>query len=54
MSERIRVALDLKTSGARVDTVRKARNQKVILRCASKTDLNLVKDQVKTSSGLKV
>ncbi|KAF9787528.1 hypothetical protein SFRURICE_000378 [Spodoptera frugiperda] len=29
--ERIRVALDLKTSGARVDTVRKARNQKVIL-----------------------
>uniref|UniRef100_A0A2H1VPY1 SFRICE_010251 n=1 Tax=Spodoptera frugiperda TaxID=7108 RepID=A0A2H1VPY1_SPOFR len=52
--ERIRVALDLKTSGARVDTVRKARNQKVILRCASKTDLNLVKEQVKTSSGLKV
>ncbi|KAJ8720701.1 hypothetical protein PYW08_006166 [Mythimna loreyi] len=52
--ERIRVALDLKTSGARVDTVRKARNQKVVLRCASKKDLNLVKDQFKVNSGLKV
>ncbi|KAF9416572.1 hypothetical protein HW555_006147, partial [Spodoptera exigua] len=52
--ERIRLALDLKTSGARVDTVRKARNQKVVLRCASKTDLNLVKDQFKSNSGLKV
>ncbi|KAJ8705880.1 hypothetical protein PYW08_012926 [Mythimna loreyi] len=52
--ERIRVALDLKTSGARVDTVRKARNQKVVLRCATKKDLNLVKDQFKVNSGLKV
>ncbi|XP_050563632.1 uncharacterized protein LOC126910634 [Spodoptera frugiperda] len=52
--ERIRTALDLKTTGARVDTVRKARNQKVVLRCASKSDLKLIKDQVRTNEGLKV
>lgn len=52
--ERIRSALDLKTSGARVDTVRKARNQKVVLRCASKADLNLIKGQVQSNAGLKV
>ncbi|KAF9414898.1 hypothetical protein HW555_007289, partial [Spodoptera exigua] len=52
--ERIRDALDLKATGARVDAVRKARNQKVVLRCASKTDLGLIKDQFKSSKGLKV
>lgn len=52
--ERIRTALDLKTSGARVDTVRKARNQKVVLRCASKADLKLIRDQFKSNEGLKV
>ncbi|KAH9643462.1 hypothetical protein HF086_017243 [Spodoptera exigua] len=49
--ERIRDALDLKATGARVDAVRKARNQKVVLRCASKTDLGLIKDQFKSSKG---
>lgn len=52
--ERIRTALDLKASGARVDTVRKARNQKVVLRCASKSDLNIIRDQFKSNAGLKV
>ncbi|KAH9635596.1 hypothetical protein HF086_012265 [Spodoptera exigua] len=52
--ERIKDALDLKATGARVDAVRKARNQKVVLRCASKTDLGLIKDQFKSSKGLKV
>ncbi|KAH9637116.1 hypothetical protein HF086_002810 [Spodoptera exigua] len=33
--ERIKDALDLKATGARVNAVRKARNQKVVLRCAS-------------------
>ncbi|KAJ8715028.1 hypothetical protein PYW08_005009 [Mythimna loreyi] len=52
--ERIKAALDFKTTGAKVDAVRKARNQKVILRCASKADLNLVRDQFKKNEGLKV
>ncbi|CAH1638861.1 unnamed protein product [Spodoptera littoralis] len=52
--ERIREALDLKTTGARVDAVRKARNQKVVLRCASKADLGLVRDQFKSNKGLRV
>lgn len=51
--ESIRQALDTK-SGARVDRVRKARNQKVVLSCGTKEDLALVQNQVGANKGLKV
>ncbi|CAG4957621.1 unnamed protein product [Parnassius apollo] len=52
--ERIREALDTKKTGAKVDRVRKAKNQKVILSCNTKEDLNLVQNRVKTNKSLKV
>ncbi|CAH2058241.1 unnamed protein product, partial [Iphiclides podalirius] len=39
----IRETLDTKTTGARVERVRKARNQKIVLSCGSKHDLDLTK-----------
>lgn len=52
--ETIRQALDNQQTGARVDRVRKARNQKVVLSCGTKEDLALVKHQVGANKGLKV
>lgn len=52
--DRIKVALDLKETGAKVDRVRKAKNQKVILSCASNEDLELVKGRVRLGEGLSV
>lgn len=52
--DRIRVALDLKETGAKVDHVRKARNQKVVLSCASREDLKLVKGRVSLGESLSV
>ncbi|KOB72511.1 TRAS3 protein [Operophtera brumata] len=50
--ERVRLALDLKNTGAKVDRVRKARNQKIVLSCASRDDLKLVRTQVRSCEGL--
>lgn len=52
--ETIRVSLDLRTTGARVDRVRKARNQKVVLSCGTKEDLHLIQQQIQKNSTLKV
>lgn len=52
--KRIVAAIDAKKSGAKVDKVRKARNQKVVLSCHTKEDLKLVQDKVKSQKGLKV
>lgn len=52
--ETIRVALDLKRTGAKVDRVRKARNQKVILSCKTKEDMSLVQSRVAADKQLKV
>ncbi|KAI5634560.1 hypothetical protein NE865_12685 [Phthorimaea operculella] len=46
-------ALDTKTTGAKVDKVRKARNQKVVLSCSNNDDLNLVKSRVSLNKNLK-
>lgn len=51
--ERIRIALDIKKTGAKVDKVRKARNQKVILSCSTKEDLSLIQSRVKQDVNLK-
>ncbi|XP_052741604.1 uncharacterized protein LOC128198763 [Bicyclus anynana] len=50
----IREALDCRNSGARVDRIRKGRNQKVILSCNSKDDLKLVKNKIQHGQSLKV
>ena len=51
---KIRDALDLRKSGAKVDRVRKARDQKVVLRCPSKEDMNSIKSQVQMHKDLTV
>lgn len=51
--EAIRVALDIKRTGVRVDKVRKARNQKVVLSCGTKEDLDLIRKQCNTNKTLK-
>ncbi|CAH2068259.1 unnamed protein product, partial [Iphiclides podalirius] len=51
--EPIREALDTRKTGAKVDRIRKARNQKIILSCSTKEDLQLVQDRVKAAKGLK-
>ena len=51
--EKIRNALDTKSTGARVDQVRKGRNQKVIIRCNTREDLNLVHTRVRLDKNLK-
>lgn len=50
----IRTTLDLKNSGLRVDRVRKAKNSKVILSCASREDAQLLQNKIKSNQGLKV
>lgn len=42
-----------KRTGARVDWVRKAKNQKVVLSCGTKEDLALIQDQVHKSKALR-
>lgn len=51
--EKIRDVLDTKATGARVDQVRKGRNQKVIIRCSTKEDLDLVHKRVMLDKNLK-
>lgn len=51
--ERIRDALDIKNTGARVERLRKAKNQKIILSCSTKEDLNLIKSRVQQDRNLK-
>lgn len=52
--ELIRTALDMKNTGAKVDRVRKAKHQKVVLSCSTKEDLHLVRSRVQTNKYLKV
>lgn len=51
--DQIRVTLDPKKSGARVDRLKKARNQKIILSCGSKDDLKIVENRLKQNKTLK-
>ncbi|XP_045446722.1 uncharacterized protein LOC123654909 [Melitaea cinxia] len=51
---KIKDSLDLKKSGARMERVRKARDQKIVVRCASKEDMAKIKGQVQKNSGLTV
>ncbi|KOB51809.1 TRAS3 protein [Operophtera brumata] len=52
--DRIRSAIDLVETGARVDRVLKAKDKKVVLSCASRDDLQLVKVCVLREEGLAV
>lgn len=52
--EKIRVALDCKKTGAKVEKVRKAKNQKVIISCGTGEDMRLVQSQVQKKDDLKV
>ncbi|CAG9789621.1 unnamed protein product [Diatraea saccharalis] len=47
--EEIREVLDTKNTGARVDRAKKAKNQKIIIKCRTKEDLNLVQQRVQTN-----
>ncbi|CAH2091713.1 unnamed protein product [Euphydryas editha] len=51
---KIRSTLDLKKCGAKVERVRKARDQKVVMRCASKEDMAIIKGQVQGNKELTV
>ena len=52
---KIRTAVEAKTTGIRVDRVRKAKDQKVVIGCASKEELEKIKDKISTGQpGLKV
>ncbi|XP_049886934.1 uncharacterized protein LOC126381497 [Pectinophora gossypiella] len=50
----IRTTLDFKSSGLRVDRVRKARNSKIVLSCESPEDARLLQQKIKTAATLKV
>lgn len=52
--ERIKQALDCKKTGAKVEKIRKARNQKVVVSCTNKEDLNLVQAQMRKTDCLRV
>lgn len=52
--DRIRAALDLKNSGAKINKTRKAKNQKIILSCATREDMDVVKRQITGKDDLKV
>ncbi|XP_026747008.1 uncharacterized protein LOC113508251 [Trichoplusia ni] len=52
--DKLRVALDLKNSGANINKTRKAKNQKVILSCATREDMDVVKRQIIGKDDLKV
>lgn len=47
--EKIRTAVDAKSSGIRVERVRKAKDQKVIIGCHSKSELQRVTERIRTS-----
>ncbi|CAH2091367.1 unnamed protein product [Euphydryas editha] len=51
---KIRTTLDLRKSGARVERVRKARDQKVVMKCATKEDMVKIRGQVQTNKDLTV
>ncbi|XP_046976527.1 uncharacterized protein LOC124542642 [Vanessa cardui] len=51
---KIRAALDIKKTGARVDRVRKARDQKFVIRCAPKEDMTIVKSRIQTDKHLNI
>ena len=48
--DKIRAAVDAKAAGIRIDRIRKARDQKVILGCRSKDELSRIKERI-TGSG---
>lgn len=48
--EKIRTAVDAKSSGIRVERVRKAKDQKVIIGCHSKSELHRVTERIRTSN----
>ncbi|KAJ8706929.1 hypothetical protein PYW08_011063 [Mythimna loreyi] len=53
--EKIRIAVDAKETGIRVDKVRKARDQKVIIGCQTRQELDIVKSRLGGSAaGLKI
>ncbi|GBP78447.1 hypothetical protein EVAR_52252_1 [Eumeta japonica] len=49
----IREAIDTK-SGAKVERVRKARNQKVILKCSTKEDMEAIQNKMRSRKEIKV
>ena len=51
---KLRDALDLRKTGAKVDRVRKARDQKVVLRCPTKEDMNTIKTEIKKNKDLTI
>ncbi|GBP26445.1 hypothetical protein EVAR_85947_1 [Eumeta japonica] len=50
----IREAIDTKKSGAKVERVRKARNQKVILKCSTKEDMEAIQNKMRSRKEIKV
>ncbi|CAK1546868.1 unnamed protein product [Leptosia nina] len=52
--ERIRTTVNAKTTGVRVDRIRKARDQKVVLGCETEEELEKVKERLKLDSKLRV
>ncbi|XP_045453294.1 uncharacterized protein LOC123662495 [Melitaea cinxia] len=51
---KIKDSLDLTKSGARMERVRKARDQKIVVRCASKEDMVKIRGQVQKNADLTV
>ena len=51
--EAIRAAVDTKKSGARIDRLKKAGKQKVVLNCSSREDLELVRSKVSSHKELR-
>lgn len=52
--EKIRIAVDARSSGIRVERVRKARDQKVVIGCQTQEELNKVKERIGKNKGLRV
>ncbi|CAH2241165.1 jg3231 [Pararge aegeria aegeria] len=52
--QKIRCAADARVTGVRVERVRKARNQKVIISCKSQDSLKQLTDKLKTNEKLKI
>lgn len=52
--EKIRTAVDATTSGIRIDKIRKAKDQKVVLGCHSKEEIQKVTNKIKEQPGLQV
>lgn len=51
---KMKATLDLKQSGARMERIRKARDQKVVVKCATKEDMVKIKGQIQTNTELTV